>query len=147
MNSMIRFHFLSPGTLSNRGKLKHYLLSVFKKEKKTLLELNIIFCSDTYLLDLNLQYLKHDFYTDILSFNLSAIGEPITGEIYISIDRVRENASNIGSSFKEELHRVIFHGILHLCGYKDKTSIEVHLMRSMENKLLTSYFESSPGIN
>ena len=87
-----------------------------------------------------MQFLKHDFYTDILSFPLSAKGEPLIGEIYISVDRVRDNAKNLGASFREELHRVIFHGILHFCGYKDKSPADIILMRSREDKCLKTYF-------
>ncbi len=101
--------------------------------------LDIIFCDDTYLLELNSEFLKHDYYTDILSFRLSSIGKPLIAEIYISIDRVRDNAKNLNSSFKSELHRVIFHGVLHFCGYKDKSPADLLKMRTMENKWLTRY--------
>ena len=135
----VRFHFQMPCTLPNRGGLKKFILSIFKKEKKELDALNIIFCDDEYLLDLNRQFLHHDFYTDILSFPLSKANQPLIAEIYISIDRVRENARIAGSSFKEELHRVIFHGVLHFCGYKDKSDSDIRVMRLMENKYLKAY--------
>jgi rRNA maturation RNase YbeY len=136
----IMFHFLRPCTLSNRAGLKKFILSVFKKEKRVLEKLDIIFCDDEYLLGLNRQFLQHDFYTDILSFPLSAANQPLISEIYISVDRVYENALSTGASFKKELHRVIFHGILHFCGYKDKSNSDKETMRSMEEKYLKAYF-------
>jgi rRNA maturation RNase YbeY len=135
----VQFHFLRPCTLPNRMVLKKFILSIFKKEKKVLEELNIVFCDDEYLLGLNRQFLHHDFYTDILSFPLSGANQPLVAEIYVSIDRVHENAQTTGSSFKEELHRVIFHGILHFCGYKDKSIADLKTMRLMEDKYLTAY--------
>jgi probable rRNA maturation factor len=137
--SPVQFHFLSNYPLKNRLLLKHFIERVFKKEKTRLSEISIIFCDDQYLLNLNKQFLKHDYYTDILSFPLSAPGEPLIAEIYISLDRVRENASNADVTVKEELHRVIFHGVLHFCGYKDKTNRETQLMRKTEDKYLTAY--------
>jgi len=136
----VQFHFLKPCTLPNRRGLKKFILSVFKKEKKVLEELNIIFCDDDYLLSLNRQFLNHDFYTDILSFPLSGVNQPLIAEIYISVDRVRENARAIGSTIREELHRVIFHGVLHFCGYKDKSGTDKTKMMGMEDKYLKSYF-------
>ena len=137
----IHFHFLQGGfTLTERTTLKSFIEKLFKREKKQLLNLNYIFCSDDYLLEINKQYLKHDFYTDIITFGLSEPGEPISGEIYISIDRVRENAVQFKTSLKKEIHRVIFHGALHLCGYRDKKKEEELLMRKMEDKYLSLYF-------
>jgi probable rRNA maturation factor len=135
----VQFHFLVPGTLPDREVLKKFILSIFKKEKKILGALTIIFCSDDYLLGLNRQFLQHDFYTDILSFPLSGSKEPLIAEIYISLDRVRENARSSGASLREELHRVIFHGVLHFCGYKDKSGRDKDKMRLMEDKYLNAY--------
>jgi probable rRNA maturation factor len=92
------------------------------------------------LLNLNQQFLKHDFYTDIITFDLSTTGKAKEGEIYISIDRVRDNAKKLNTSFNKELHRVIFHGALHLCGYKDKNKIQQQEMRKWENYYLELYF-------
>lgn len=128
-------------TLSNRGRLKKFIESLFKKESTKLASLNYIFCSDTRLLEINRTYLKHDYYTDIVSFGLSGKGEPVTGEIYISVDRVRDNANRLGVSIREELHRVIFHGALHLCGYRDKENREIEIMREKEAYYLQSYFD------
>jgi probable rRNA maturation factor len=138
-NAKIQFHILQPISLEERNRLKQFLITLFKKEKKPLAELRYIFCSDRRLLEINRQFLQHDFYTDIITFPLSDPGQPITGEIYISIDRVRDNAREFGSSVKKELHRVIFHGALHLCGYKDKSLGEEKLMRKMEDKYLTLF--------
>lgn len=136
----IRFHFLLPVGLTRRSHLKQYLAGCFKKEKKKLAVLSYIFCSDTYLLKINKDFLGHDFYTDIVTFDLSEKGGPIQGEIYISVDRVRDNARQLGLSIKEELHRVIFHGALHLCGYKDKSAKDIKQMRSLEENWLNGYF-------
>jgi probable rRNA maturation factor len=112
---------------------------MLKKEKQPLENLKIVFCSDDYLLKLNRQFLKHDTYTDILSFPFSEKGEPLVAEIYVSVDRVLENARTGGFSFQNELLRVIFHGILHLCGYKDKAVSDIRLMRKMEDKYLNEF--------
>jgi probable rRNA maturation factor len=141
-NSLIQFHFLLPLTLSNRKALKAFIVSTLKKKKQPVEAVNIVFCDDGYLLDLNKKFLRHDFYTDILSFPLSRPGEPLIAEIYISIDRVRENAKSLDITFKKELHRVIFHGILHFCGYNDKSSAETKKMRTIENKYLNLYFKT-----
>jgi probable rRNA maturation factor len=135
----IQFNFLAPVTLTDRQRLKSFLLSLFKKEKRKLAALRYIFCSDAYLLAINRQFLHHDFYTDILTFDLAEAGQPITAEVYISVDRVRENAQTFDASLKDELHRVIFHGALHLCGYKDKTAKDQQTMRKMEDKCLKLY--------
>lgn len=126
--------------LQDRTKLKKFIELVFKKEGKRLLSINYIFCTDEALLEINKQFLKHDFYTDIITFDLSETAD-LTAEIYISIDRVRDNANTLGTSFKSELHRVIFHGVLHLCGYKDKTEIEKAKMRGKEDSYLLSYLK------
>ena len=142
IHSTVHFHFLKgSGSLSERTRLKSFITSLFKKEGNKLDEIRYVFCSDDYLLEINRQYLKHDFYTDIITFGLSDPGQPINAEIYISIDRVRENARVFQTTFKRELHRVIFHGALHLCGYRDKRSQDQQLMRKMEDKYLGQYFK------
>lgn len=142
MNPLIQFFFLKEvGSLRNRKHLKEFIPGIFRREKTKLRQLNYIFCSDEYLLDINREYLSHDYYTDIITFDLSTTGTGITGEIYISIDRVKENAKQAGTSIREELHRVIFHGALHLCGYKDKLKADKHLMTQMENKYLNLYLK------
>ena len=124
--------------LANRSELKKYIRSIFKKEGKKLSTLNCIFCTDKVLLEINRQYLSHDYYTDIITFDLSETNT-VRADIFISVDRVKENALQLGTSFKSELHRVIFHGALHLCGYKDKTKAEKERMRGMEEFYLTKY--------
>ena len=138
----VEFHFLSPCSLSSRRSLKGFILTVFKREKRAFKRLNIVFCTDNYLLNLNRQFLQHDFFTDILSFPLSEKTLPLDAEIYISVDRVSENTKNMHVSFKEELHRVIFHGVLHFCGYKDKSPLDIKKMRLTEGKYLNLYFKS-----
>jgi rRNA maturation RNase YbeY len=139
----IQFNFLESIDLRNRTRLKQFIQSLFKKEGKRLAELQYIFCSDKYLLEINRQYLKHDFYTDIITFDLSEKNQPINAEIYISVDRVRENAREFSSSLRSELHRVIFHGALHLCGYRDKTTVQKKQMREMEEQYLNSFMRST----
>lgn len=100
--------------------------------------INFIFCNDEYLLKLNQQYLDHDTYTDIITFDYS-VNTVVSGDIFISIDRINENAEKYNKSFENELHRVIIHGILHLCGQKDKTDAESNEMRSQEDYYLNWY--------
>ena len=138
-NAKIQFHILQPVSLTERTRLKQFIIKLFRQEKKPLAELSYIFCSDQYLLEINRQFLQHDFYTDIITFPLADPGQPISGEIYISVDRVRDNAREFGSSIQQELLRVIFHGALHLCGYKDKSPRDEKLMRAMEDKYLELY--------
>ncbi len=138
----VTFYQLEPISLKNRNLLKTFIELLFKKEKKKLQSLDIIFCSDEYLLQINQTHLKHDYYTDIITFDLSSTKiSPITGELYISIDRVRDNAKQNKVSLTEELHRVMFHGTLHLCGYKDKKSSDILKMREMETLYLSKYFK------
>lgn len=127
-------------SLTGRSALKKFILDIFRAEKKELDSLNYIFCSDKELLKINREFLHHDFYTDIITFDLSEQKSAIQGEIYVSVDRIRENAKNLKVSFKSELHRVVFHGALHLCGYKDKTKKEISLMRQKERFYLEKYF-------
>jgi probable rRNA maturation factor len=136
----IKFFFLSDGiTLKGRNRLKVYLNTLFRKEGKSVEFINYIFCSDQYLLKINKNYLQHNFYTDIITFDLSDTGNSVKAEIYISIDRVRENARKLGVSLKSELHRVIFHGTLHLCGYGDKTEKQIAEMRNKEEFHIKKY--------
>ncbi len=137
---IVLFDFLEEVTLKERTRLKTFLPELFRKEKKKLGQIQYVFCSDDYLLGINKQFLNHDFYTDIITFDLSNPGQPINAEIYISVDRVKDNAARFNTSLKQELHRVIFHGALHLCGYKDKTVKEEKMMRKMEEKYLDIYF-------
>ena len=138
----VQFFFLHHNvSLTNRKVLKVFVASIFKRERKPLLSLNYIFCSDKYLLQINKAHLNHNFYTDIITFDLSEPQNGITGEVYISTDRVRDNAATLGTTITEELHRVIFHGALHLCGYKDKAPADIKLMRKAEERYLKMYFK------
>lgn len=136
--SVIYFFFETRVTLNDRTGVKKLVSSVFRKEGVKLGSLNYIFCTDKHLLKINQDFLKHDYYTDIITFELSPKGQPIEGEIYISVDRVRENAVSQGTSFKQELLRVILHGALHLCGYKDKTGSQVKQIRQKEEHYLST---------
>ena len=137
---LITFHFQTSCTLANRNKLREMIIATFKKYKTPASSLNIVFCSDEFLLDINRNYLKHDYYTDIITFDLAEPGSAVEGEIYISIERVRENSRVEKVSFTHEVHRVIFHGVLHLCGFKDKSAADKTKMTKQENQLLNSYF-------
>jgi rRNA maturation RNase YbeY len=136
----VQFYFFDrKPVLKDRTRLKLFIEKIFKREKKKLGSLSYIFCSDEHLLGINKQFLKHDFYTDVITFDLSHTRNEIEGEIYLSIDRIKDNAKQLGVSFKEEFHRVIFHGTLHLCGYRDKKNSEIQEMRKRENFYLLLY--------
>jgi probable rRNA maturation factor len=138
----IAFHFQKKIALTDRKRLKQFIPLIFNCEKTAAISLNIIFCDDEYLLEINQSFLQHDYYTDIISFNLSPDPkEAVEGELYISADRVQDNAVEQHVPFKEELHRVIFHGILHLSGFKDKTKKDILTMRQAEDKYLSLYFD------
>jgi rRNA maturation RNase YbeY len=137
----IEFHFHQVFfTLKNRKKLKSFIKCLFKQEKRNLDSLSYVFCTDEYLLDINRRYLDHDYYTDIITFELSEPGDFIKGEVYISVERVKENAKLNNTSSTHELHRVIFHGALHLTGQNDKTSEQSESMRQKEERCLSQYF-------
>jgi rRNA maturation RNase YbeY len=140
MNSVQFYNADRVLNIKNKRKLKIFIPIIFNDSTKNLDNINYIFCSDEYLLGINKEFLQHDYFTDIITFDLSEDKNCIIGEIYISIDRVKENALMIGKSFVEEIHRVIFHGALHLCGYKDKKPKDIITMRSAENFYLTQYF-------
>ncbi len=138
----VQFFFVDTTiTLSKRAEMKNFIMSIFKAEGRLLGNINYVFCSDEYLLGINRQFLKHDYYTDIITFDMSEPGQPLQAEIYISLDRVRENSKMLGTILKHELHRVVFHGALHLCGYEDKTKKDTILMRKAEDKYLDLYFK------
>ena len=128
-------------SLGNRVVLKLFLEKQMKKEGIRIECLQYVFCSDKYLLEINKQFLNHDYYTDIISFDLSEVKGALLGDIYISVDRVKENAKLVKTTQTNELLRVIFHGALHFCGYKDKKPADVKLMRSMEDKWLKAYLK------
>lgn len=123
-------------TVRGKRNIYSWLNKVAILENKTIQSLNIILCSDEFLLSMNQKHLNHDYYTDVITFDLSEKTTLIEGEIYISIDRVKENAKLLNQPFIDELHRVIVHGLLHLCGYKDKTQPQQKLMRKKEDEYL-----------
>ncbi|MCX8470339.1 MAG: rRNA maturation RNase YbeY [Chitinophagaceae bacterium] len=127
--------------LSNKRMLSSFIDNQIKKTTKKTAALQYVFVSDDALLQMNQQFLHHDTFTDIITFDLSESPDKINGEIYISIDRVTENANKFSTAYTAELHRVIFHGALHLCGYKDKTKADKETMRAMEDKWLKAYLQ------
>lgn len=134
----ISFNFIeTKDVVSQKNKVKSWIKSVAEKRGFKVGEISYIFCSDDYLLDINKTYLKHDFYTDIITFDYTD-AKKISGDLYISIDRIRDNAQELNLGFEQELHRVIIHGVLHLLGLKDKTEKEAKEMRKAEEECLKS---------
>lgn len=133
----IRFHELDvKSTLVNRRKLKKFLLSLFIKEGVILETLDIIFCKDEFLCSLNKDFLNHFYYTDTISFPLSGVKDALVGEVYISIDRVKDNSKQLKEIYHTELIRIIIHGTLHLCGYFDKPKIAAQKMQKVQEDYL-----------
>ena len=122
--------------IKNKTVLREWLKRSSKKEKKTIGELSFNVCSDMYLLNMNKEYLNHNYYTDIITFDFS-LDNTVSGDIYISIDRVKENSKLERKTISNELSRVMVHGLLHLCGYKDKTAIDAILMKQKEDYYLS----------
>ena len=129
--------------LTNRNQLKDFLHRMAKKEGRRVETINYVFCNDEYLLNVNREYLDHDYYTDIISFELSEKGAPILADIFISIDRVKDNSVAFKTSFKKELLRVIIHGMLHLLDFNDKSEAQQKKMRKMEDYYLNLYLRST----
>jgi|SRR5689334_4719377 len=127
--------------LKHRRKLKDFLAGLIAKEKRGLNVLSYIFCTDRHLLKINRKYLNHDFYTDVITFDLSSGSSEIVADVYISAERVAANSKTLGRPFREELHRVMFHGLLHLCGYNDKTQAQKQIIRAKEDFYLDLYFK------
>lgn len=127
-------------SFTKRNLTREWLHKIAKREKKKITTLNYIFCTDDFLLTINQQHLDHDTYTDIITFGYSPSGsKEITGDIFISIDRVKENAQTYKTTFQNELRRVMAHGLLHLCGYKDKSTADKTLMKKKEDSSLSLY--------
>jgi len=133
---MISFNYETDFNLDQAEILSDWISKTITEENCMEGEINYIFCSDDYLHKINLDFLNHDTLTDIISFDYS-VGKELHGDIYISVDRVRENASGYNVMFEDEMARVIIHGILHYCGYKDKSESDEKLMRSKEDYYLT----------
>lgn len=132
---MIRFNYETDFLLQQEAAISLWISKVILSEGFIVNEINYVFCDDVYLHKLNVEFLNHDTLTDIISFDYS-VGKRIHGDIFISIERVKENAEDFKSSFQEELHRVIIHGVLHYCGYKDKSDKDALVMREKENYYL-----------
>jgi rRNA maturation RNase YbeY len=129
---MISFNYETKFELENEEEISIWISSVIKSEKFKEGDINYVFCDDDYLLKLNIEFLKHNTLTDIISFD-NKIGKILYGDVFISIERVKENAQAFKVSFKDELSRVMVHGILHYCGYADKTKQDAEIIRNKEN--------------
>ncbi len=125
--------------LPQKSKYKAWIKNTVSKEGAKIQELNFIFCSDEYLKEVNVTYLQHDYFTDIITFDNSENPGLLEGDIFISTDRIKENSQDFKSTFEEELRRVIIHGVLHLLGFKDKSDAEQQQMRQKENEYLSLY--------
>lgn len=137
-NNQENINFHSEDTdfiLDNEASYIDWVLKLAKHHQKALSHINYIFCSDEYLLSINKQYLNHDYFTDIITFPLNE--DPIEADIFISIDRIKENSSLLGTTFTNELHRVMAHGILHMIGFNDKTEESKSVMRLKEDEALS----------
>jgi rRNA maturation RNase YbeY len=135
---MISFNYETDFELANESAIESWIGRIIASEQKSEGEISYVFCDDDYLLKLNQQYLQHDTLTDIISFDYSLSNE-LSGDIFISIERVRENAEIFNQSFENELLRVISHGVLHYCGYKDKSEADEQLMRQKENEKIAMF--------
>ncbi|MCB4798296.1 rRNA maturation RNase YbeY [Neotamlana laminarinivorans] len=135
---MINFNYETDFKLSSEEDISKWILETITLENHSLEEVNYVFCDDEYLHKLNVEFLNHDTLTDVISFDYS-VGKQVSGDIFISIERVVDNAKDFNVSFDVELKRVIIHGILHYCGYKDKTNDDAILMRDKEDKYLALY--------
>ena len=132
---MINFNYETDFKLKSEETISSWITNTISSELYKLEEINYVFCDDEYLHKLNIEFLNHDTLTDIISFDYS-IGKIIQGDVFISIERVKDNAKDFNVTFEEELNRVIIHGVLHYCGYKDKLEDDAILMRKMENLYL-----------
>lgn len=133
---MIEFYSETDFQLINPNEITAWISTIITNENHELGEVTVVFCDDTYLHKLNVDFLNHDTLTDIISFD-NSLGKEIHGEIYISIERVKENAGIFDVTFLDELHRVMIHGVLHFCGYKDKSKEDSLLMKKREDEALT----------
>ena len=133
---MIDFNYLNDFNLGKEEELRSWIQFVLDEEDRELGEISYIFCEDDYLLDINVKHLKHNTLTDIISFDYS-LGRVVSGDIYISVERVKENAGDRRVDFEDELHRVMIHGVLHYIGYRDKTDEDTREMRRKEDYYLS----------
>ena len=134
--SKISFQSVGTFSLKTEAAVTNCIKALVKQELREIGDITIVFCDDNYLHKINLEFLDHDTYTDIITFDYS-VGNEIVSEIYVSVDRVAENAKKYSQTFENEIHRVIIHGVLHLCGYKDKLAEDKQIMRDKENHYLS----------
>ncbi|MFN9710411.1 MAG: rRNA maturation RNase YbeY [Bacteroidota bacterium] len=137
--NILFFYQISSFSFTKRNKLKNFMRNLCRKEKKSINEIRIIFSDRKAMRTINKKFLSHDYDTDIITFPFSNDNMPLEAELYINIPILKKQAKDYNSSFKEELHRVIFHGLLHLCGYNDKTPEEINEIRKKENYYLQKY--------
>lgn len=135
---MISFNYESDFILDQEEHFASWIETIITSENKTVGEISYVFCDDDYLHAINMQYLNHDTLTDIISFDYTE-GNIISGDIFVSIERVKDNAIDFNVSFEEELKRVLSHGVLHYCGYKDKTDTDAALMRAKEEEKINLF--------
>ncbi|WP_430410966.1 rRNA maturation RNase YbeY [Kordia sp.] len=135
---MISFHYETQFELPNGAQIEQWISNVINSEDKREGDINYIFCDDAYLHKLNVEFLNHDTLTDIISFD-NSVGNELHGDIFISVERVADNAKDFKVSFEEELKRVMVHGVLHYCGYKDKTEADQDIMTEKENEKLKMF--------
>lgn len=145
---MIRFYDQDVKSgLKDKKKLASFLGKLVEAHRPEVqqIQLDFIFCTDSYLLTINARFLSHHTYTDIITFDLSEKPEKLMAEVYISTERLAENALKYRTTYREELHRVVFHGVLHLCGFKDKIPVDKVVMKQQEDACLLRYFADSQG--
>jgi len=135
---MICFNYETSFELGDEPRYERWIGEIIKSEGKSEGEISYVFCDDEYLLKVNQEYLEHDYYTDIISFDYS-VGNQLNGDIFISVERIQDNATEFGVTFHEELLRVMSHGILHYCGYKDKSDEEADEMRRKEEEKIKMF--------
>ncbi len=145
MTTIVNLGVKIPSFVSKRD-LKEAVKNLAIQEGKILKDLSLVFTDDEYLLEVNKQYLNHDYFTDVITFDYSSFPE-VSGDVMISLDRVKDNALSLEQSFEREFYRVVFHGVLHLCGYKDKTKEDASVMRSKEDFYLNRFVSRETNSN
>ncbi len=145
MTTIVNLGVKIPSFVSKRD-LKEAVKNLAIQEGKILKDLSLVFTDDEYLLEVNKQYLNHDYFTDVITFDYSSFPE-VSGDVMISLDRVKDNALSLEQSFEREFYRVVFHGVLHLCGYKDKTKENASVMRSKEDYYLNRFVSRETNSN
>ena len=145
MTTIVNLGVKIPSFVSKK-ELKEAVKDLTQQEGKTLKDLSIVFTDDDYLLEVNNQYLNHDYFTDVITFDYSSFPE-VSGDVMISLDRVKDNAATLNQSFELEFYRVVFHGVLHLCGYKDKTDADAAVMRSKEDFYINRFVSRETNQN